>query len=550
MSNKRPTILAAILLALLAGYLCWPYLANRIAADQHAANTEPPLAGSNEISTLSVQRDASGRWMATVEYFYTGRPEGIGLRIGAFNGRNPPDLSDAATYPFAHVLVKRGAQRVTTELHRPNSNDASMTKTVAAQLFSNGQVIATQQIEQSIDWPTFETWFRNLESAKMTPTQNLDRAVALIDTGDRNNVEEARLILERLLTQDPRLDAAYVELARVAMKTNWGPAGLRQAENYLQSALQVSPGSVNAKVLQGYVYAHQGRHKPAEALFLEASKSDTKNQWLWVNWGESLEMQGKADAAAQKYREALSRPRTHDTYDRARQDAYIRLIALLSKRKDLDGVEAMYRQQLADFGAGNCFVNQYARFMLQERGHTAKAIQLARDLLEQRCTDVFTREVLGMAYYTQWASSNGPDKQQALNQARVYFPVAPKLLYWLATGDRTAVAAKALIASGEPIDQKDNAGATALAYAFQFEDHGAARRLLSMGARGDAPIGADAIPLGVLVVIGGDVDGVRLLQRHGLDVAGLRYRGKTALDYARQSGDRKLIEALESKSST
>ena len=53
MTNKRPTILAAILLTLLAGYLCWPYLASRIAENQHAANTEPPLAGSNEISTLS-----------------------------------------------------------------------------------------------------------------------------------------------------------------------------------------------------------------------------------------------------------------------------------------------------------------------------------------------------------------------------------------------------------------------------------------------------------------------------------------------------------------
>jgi Flp pilus assembly protein TadD len=331
------------------------------------------------------------------------------------------------------------------------------------------------------------------------------------------------------------------------MKTNWGPAGLRQAENYLQSALQVGTDSTNAKVLLGYVYAHQGRYKPAEALFLEASKTETKNQWLWVNWGELLEMQGKSEAAAQKYREALSPPRTHDTYDRARQEAYSRLITLLSKRKDLDGVERAYRQQLADFGAGNCFVAQYARFMLQERGDTAKAIQLARELLELRCTDVFTREVLGMAYYTQWASSNGQDKVQSINQARIYFPVGPKLLFWLATADRTAVAAKALVASGEPIDQKDNAGATALAYALQFKDHGAGRRLLSLGARGDAPIGADAIPLGVLVVIGGDIDGIRLLQRHGVDVAKLRYRGKSALDYARQTGDSKLVGVLESK---
>lgn len=219
----------------------------------------------------------------------------------------------------------------------------------------------------------------------------------------------------------------------------------------------------------------------------------------------------------------------------------------MAKRKDLDGVEATYKQHLSDFGAGNCFVSQYARFMLQERGDTERAIQLARGLLEQRCTDVFTREVLGMAYYVQWAKAPGTDTQDLLSQARIYFPVSPKLLYWLATADRTAVAAKALVTSGEPIDQKDNAGATALAYALQFKDYSAARRLLSLGARGDAQVGAEEFPLGLLVVIGGDIEGVRLLQRYGVDFEKMRFRGMTALDYAKQTGNRTLVEVLESK---
>lgn len=547
MTSKRPTVLAAILLVLLAGYLFWPYVVARLGEAQENVAKEPPLAGANEISAVSVQRDANGRWMATVTYSYTGHPEGVGLRIGAFNGSAAPDITDVSKYPFAFLSAKRGQQQATAELHRPNGNDAIATRRVAAQLIGTGQVLATLQIEQPIDWPTFETWYSNLKSSGLTPLQNLERAVALIDAGDRGNVEEARLILERLLTQDPKLDAAYVELARVAMKTNWGPAGLRQAENYLQSAVRVNPESVNAKILLGYVYAHQGRHKPAEALFVEASKTETKNQWLWVNWGESLELQGKAEAAELKYREALGRPRTHDTYDRARQEAYTRLVALLAKRKDLDGVEATYKQHLSDFGAGNCFVSQYARFMLQERGDTERAIQLARGLLEQRCTDVFTREVLGMAYYVQWAKAPGTDTQDLLSQARIYFPVSPKLLYWLATADRTAVAAKALVTSGEPIDQKDNAGATALAYALQFKDYSAARRLLSLGARGDARVGAEEFPLGLLVVIGGDIEGVRLLQRYGVDFEKMRFRGMTALDYAKQTGNRTLVEVLESK---
>ena len=163
--------------------------------------------------------------MATVTYFYTGRPEGVGIRIGAFTGPTAPEISDVSNYPFAFLPAKRGHQQTTAELHRPNGNDETVTRRVAAQLIGTGQVLATLQIEQSIDWPTFETWYRNLEASALTPAQNLERAVALIDAGDRGNFEEARSILERLLTQDPKLDAAYVELARVAMKTNWGPPG-------------------------------------------------------------------------------------------------------------------------------------------------------------------------------------------------------------------------------------------------------------------------------------------------------------------------------------
>ena len=61
----------------------------------------------------------------------------------------------------------------------------------------------------------------------------------------------------------------------------------------------------------------------------------------------------------------------------------------------------------------------------------------------------------------------------------------------------------------------------------------AARRLLSLGARGDAPIGAEEMPLGLLVLIGGDIEGVKLLHRYGLDFAKIRFRGMTALDYAK-----------------
>ena len=76
----------------------------------------------------------------------------------------------------------------------------------------------------------------------------MQRAIGLIDTGERGAVRQGKLHLERLLKANPRLDQAYVELARAAMKLNWGPDGLREAEALIQSALQLRPDSTNARI--------------------------------------------------------------------------------------------------------------------------------------------------------------------------------------------------------------------------------------------------------------------------------------------------------------
>jgi tetratricopeptide (TPR) repeat protein len=328
-----------------------------------------------------------------------------------------------------------------------------------------------------------------------------------------------------------------------------GPEKAGRSEALLSSALQINPGSANAKVLLGYVYSHQNRFKKAEALFSEAANSDTHNLWLWTNWGEMLAMQGRVDQAAEKYRRAISEPMTHDTYDRARAEAYRRLLELLQRRQDLDGMEALYKQRIGEFGPGSCYSSDYARFKLQVRGDTQGAIDLARGALNQNCEDSEARQILGLAEYVKWASESGPQRAEALNQARIYLPAGPMPLYLLATSDRTVHAAKALTVAGEEIDQRDNDGFTALAHALQDGDLGAAKRLLVLGARADAPIGVAQMPVALLPVMKGNIDAVRMMRRSGVDYSKLRFRGTTAIDFAKQSGNSELLEALGQKAS-
>jgi hypothetical protein len=54
-----------------------------------------------------------------------------------------------------------------------------------------------------------------------------------------------------------------------------------------------------------------------------------------------------------------------------------------------------------------------------------KVIDLAREALNKECEDSSSREVLGLAEYLKWANTTGPERAEALNQARVYLPPGP-----------------------------------------------------------------------------------------------------------------------------
>jgi tetratricopeptide (TPR) repeat protein len=552
MSSRRTAILMAVLLVLILGYVYGPDLMSASRGyPAPVVQRLPPLPGKNSISNLVVRQSDAGVWQASFDYFYTGEPTVqvfVRLPLGQDSpsaGKEPP--------PWQRMQltgVKRGPNHGTVDLLHPGPEFTGVTRQIIVEMqdfwkrdpAGTAPVIASAQLDQPIDWPTWSTWQADREFAKQSPQQNLDRAIALIDKG---SFDEAKSILERLITRDPTLVQGYIELARVAMKTNWGPEGLHHAEGLLASALQIEPNNVNAKILLGYVQAHQKHYRQAETLFAEAAASNPPNLWLWANWGEALAMQGKFEQSAVKYREAIDRPVTHDTYDRARKDAYQQLIALLKRKNDLDGMEALYKICVAEYGYGSCFSADYARFLRQHRGDPNAAIDVARQALNKNCEDSSARQVLGLAHYAVWAKSQGQARIEAMNQARIYLPPGPMPIYLLASSERTVPVAAQLIATGEKVDQKDNENLNALAHAIQREDSAAIRHLLRLGAKLDTPVGSDDMPVALMPVLAGNVEIVKLLQQLGADYARISYHDATAFDFARQTGDTELLDALK-----
>lgn len=213
-------------------------------------------------------------------------------------------------------------------------------------------------------------------------------------------------------------------------------------------------------------------------------------------------------------------------------------------------MDALHTQRAQEFGPGSCHSASHARFILQQRGDATAAIALARQAVQGSCNQPVAHEVLGLAHYVIWADATGAAREEALHQARVFLPAGPRLLYQLAASERTLVAIQQLKATGESLDLRDNQRFTALAYAIQESDLDTARRLLRLGARPDATIGPDDMPVALLPVINGDIAAIRLMQQFRVDYTELRHRGTTAVEYAKRIGDRRLLEAITRQSST
>lgn len=546
MTSRRTLGLMAVLLLLVLGALARPAWESIQFLLRPTPKGVEPLAGEPKVEGLVVRRDDKGQWVAEFDYFYPDHPPAVLVVVETLGTSSLPGVAPPRSRTV-HGPAIRGRQHVRVTVRPPVGDSTASTQTVTALLMRDAQRLAAQTVDQTIDWARAAEWARDAENARRPVQDLVGEATRLIDSDEDRVLPQAKNMLEAALQRDARLDAAYLELARIAMKTRWGPEGLHQAEGLIASARAINPESVNAKILLGYVYAHQGRHREAEALLAAAEETHPPNLWLWTNWGELKLMQGQVDAATAKFREALRRPPAGNSYDRARRAAYYHLRVLLWQRKDLDGVETLLRQRRADYGQNDCEAAGLARFVLDARGRVDEAISLAEEARKIACASDDAREVLGLAHYTQWAAAPAAQRTDLLNRARVYLPGGPRLLYQLAVSEHTAPAARALVGAGEPVDQQDNQRMTALALAMQDRDHAAARRLLRLGARADTPVGAMEIPVALLPVLSVDLEGIRLMQQSGVDYAKLAYRGMTALQHAQQSGDRRLIEALSAR---
>lgn len=507
---------------------------------------EPPLPGKSGVSKLEVTKRPDGRWFVQVTYFYTGEPAEAAVRVYQDAVGAATVDGDVGGTLVAYYRAHRGTHSHEVELRNPGRGAAVTTQVFAGFGIGMGGPLSVR-VTQPVNIVWQDPLVLEVETALQAgePQKIVDKAVGLIDG---NRLDVARTLLQALVERQPAAEAAYIELARIAMKSSWNAAGLRNAESLLQSALKLKPDSVNAKILLGYVYTHQERYKEAEPLFADAAASNPRNLWLWANWGELLYKQDKMPQALAKYKQAIARPPTGDTYDRARIEAYRYVLYLQERNGDLVGLEATHKQRVKDYPTLECFSVEYASFLVRERADDSAALAQLRDVPSLKCPAYQTHEVQGLAYYLRWSRAQGDAKIPLLVQARTFMPAGARVIYFLASTERLFPVAQQLLATGENVDSEGSDQFTALGWTLRNRNVAAARRLIRLGAKPMAPQGPERVPAALIPVFQQDEPGIRLMQASGVDYSTMRYGDRSLLDAIRQSGDKKLLELLQGKS--
>ncbi|WP_339412338.1 hypothetical protein [Pseudomonas sp. EA_35y_Pfl2_R5] len=554
MKERRTTILMVILLAMVGVFILKPSLE---IAPSTVETTLPPkedlLPGENEIKKVEIARGDDGNLYATVHYYFIGDLATPQIRVLA---DSPAPSSELYWFPSQVAPVEKGANTVRVEIVRPYEPTEEFTSKKVTVSFVNGPgnsnaTTTKKEIDYNISWITQLKYENDRELAKKTNDELYKESVELIDRSENNiTLNNAKFYLERILLKDPSYINAYPELARVAMKTNWGSEGLKQAENYLSMGLAHKPDHANSHVLLGYVYAHQEKFDNAHQAFETAANIGTENLWLWTNWAELYKMQGDSEKAIDMYQKAVAGTRPFNTYDRARLDAYQNLFTLLGREDRIAQAEQLHVKRADEFTNIPCLRSEYATFKLYNYQDYDGALAESHKAMTNGCNTDQSRQIMALANYVGWMKAKEDQRAAYFSQAQLLFPTSPKLLYTLAGDDKTAGVLDELKKKTISIDIRDGNNLNALTYALMENNVDAARRLIKHGAKLTEIVGEQNYPITMTPIFYQHIEGVQLMLDQGISLPSVKFRGESALDYAEKSQNTEIIRLVKSKIKT
>ncbi len=355
-----------------------------------------------------------------------------------------------------------------------------------------------------------------------TVNELYNEAYQLIDQNNREAFLDARKKLEQLIELDPDFPRAYLELARLEMKTRW-PEGLHKAEKQILIAKSIDSNLADTNILLGYVYTNLRRFSEAESLYKEAEKVGSDNLWLYANWGLNYEFQLKFEEAISRYYKVLDSPvRRVGKNVRPLEWVYqySMLYSMLTELGRMEEADELYTRNAKEFPERICKGIRQAKHRLYNMDNVQLALTSIKAVRQRGCEK--GKDILSIAHYMEWFELKEQDKGNkaaaiALRKAQAFAPEDNELILALLKSGKTAQ----LISKIPDLDinYHDGSGNTALSNAVSRSAWNDLEALLEIGADPNIETNDDTIMSNPLVIatLKKSVSMVEILLKHGAD---------------------------------
>ena len=390
--------------------------------------------------------------------------------------------------------------------------------------------------------------------AVRSPSADVAEARAALDAygGQREKLDRAKLILDRVLADDPANVEAMKQLARHTQMggmigggtikfrgrrvsaTRYQPGTLEKAEALLREAVKVDPKFAGGYVLLGHVLAQQLRPEDAADALRKADALGTEDPWLQLNWASVHELLGETEAAKKRWMGVLEGGTSNE---RALMRAYEFAIDYLRGQEKHDEAIVAWRDQIARWPR-EAWLRGNLAIYLHSLGRYEECIVEARGAL--RIMDYgFGRGTLTGCLYSRWAQlilEGKRDEAQAIfEQAWKMDSDTNSLMVRVAQANPQKDLVRVLVQEKRAsIDARAQDGSSSLLIATNRNDADTVRFLLEMGADPNTRSGNGWTPL-LSAADEGNAELVRVLLAAGAD-RGVMRKGLNAEGIAHAKG--------------
>jgi len=514
----------------------------------------------NRIYGIKVLSTDKTKMVVEVDYFYNGKSDDSILLEAAAETRKLVPGAIIGKPNRANVFRGRNKAKITIP-REAKIRDTYKSEVIRASLIPmDPKDIAEEVIPYPHVWPDIRSTKEKIEFAETEERVLLQTAIDIIDTWPSNGDEIAKAegYLGKIISRRPNMVQAYLEMARVKMKSDPqmvghnNANGVQQAERLINVALKIDPNYVNSYVLLGYVYAVEGRTREAKKVLEKAERMGTRNMWLYYNWGLAYEKEKDPDGALKVYLKGIDSQ--IDMKDEALKSSNLAVdgifdnaIDILETKRDWERLDSVYKRQL-DVMPHYCLMARYARFLLMRKQEYHSARSLAKVPMDTSCQEeaqtTIAIGILGRWNDKKQVNAKG-EKDYYYYQAIGMMPNMQKLLSVMAESDYTGKLIPALqTEKRQDIDERDVNGYTALAYAVYAGKEEAVDRLISYGANLRSHFTGDRWNLLMLAVQSGRPRMVSKMLEKGVPKDERTVSGLTARDIAIRSGRSDIAQIL------